>query len=332
MSPASLPAIALSSGEPAGIGPDICLALATEPVAARLAVLGDPELLAARAAALGLAVELRAAEPDALEPHSPGTLQVLPVPLRAPVAAGRLDPANARYVLELLERGADLCARGTCAALVTAPVQKSTINAGGVPFSGHTEFLAERLGAPLPVMMLAGPRLRVALATTHLPLRAVADALDADKLEAVIRITHDELASRFKIAAPRVLVLGLNPHAGEGGVLGTEERDVIAPAIARLRAEGLAIAGPAPGDTAFTPESLESCDVIVAMYHDQGLAPLKALSFGDVVNVTLGLPIIRTSVDHGTALALAGTGRARHGSLRAAVELAIELARRSVAP
>lgn len=326
-----MPAIAVSSGEPAGIGPDICLKLAREPCGARLGVLADPELLAARAGALGLDVVLRETTAEALEPHSPGALQVLPVAARAPVVAGRLDPANASYVLELLERGADLCSRGVCHALVTAPVQKSVINAAGVPFSGHTEFLAERTGAALPVMLLAGPRLRVALATTHLSLRAVPDALDAGSLETLIRITHRELAERFGIGSPRVLVLGLNPHAGESGVLGTEERDVIEPVVARLAAEGMRITGPVAGDTAFTPESLARCDVVVAMYHDQGLAPLKALSFGDVVNVTLGLPIIRTSVDHGTALPLAGSGDARHDSLRAAVALAIDLARRGIA-
>lgn len=289
-------------------------------------MLGDPDVLAARARALGLDITLRVIEAATLEPHRPGTLQVLPVAARAPVVPGRLDPANARYVLEILERGVDLCTSGACAALVTAPVQKSVINAAGVPFSGHTEFLAERTGAALPVMMLAGPKLRVALATTHLPLRAVPDALQASNLEAVIRITHDGLARHFRIDSPRVLVLGLNPHAGESGVLGTEERDVIEPVVARLRAAGLRIAGPVPGDTAFTPDSLAGCDVIVAMYHDQGLAPLKALSFGNIVNVTLGLPIIRTSVDHGTALPLAGTGRARHESLRAALALALALA------
>ncbi|HEY8519787.1 MAG TPA: 4-hydroxythreonine-4-phosphate dehydrogenase PdxA [Gammaproteobacteria bacterium] len=327
----AVPPIALSSGEPAGIGPDICVRLAAEACPARLGVLGDPDVLAERARVLGLDVTVRTATPETLEPHAPGTLQVLPVRVRAAVVPGRLDPANAPYVLELLERGVDLCLRGAVRALVTAPVQKSVINEAGVPFSGHTEFLAERTGAPQPVMLLAGRRLRVALATTHLPLRAVADALDASKLESLIRITHRGLERLFGIASPRLLVLGLNPHAGEHGVLGDEERRVIGPVIERLAAEGLAVRGPASADTAFTPDSLREHDAVIAMYHDQGLPVLKALEFGEIVNVTLGLPIVRTSVDHGTALALAGTGRARHESLRAAVALAIELAERAAA-
>jgi len=251
---------------------------------------------------------------------------MLHVPLRTPVRAGQLDTANAAYVLDMLRRGTELCTAGTAAAIVTAPVQKSVITQSGFPFSGHTELLGELLGVAQPVMLLAGKSLRVALATTHLPLRAVADALDATKLERVIRTTHADLRARFRIAAPRLLVLGLNPHAGESGTLGTEELTVIEPVVRKLAADGLAVLGPVSADTAFTPESLERCDAVVAMYHDQGLPVLKALSFGEIVNVTLGLPIVRTSVDHGTALALAGTGRAREHSLLAAVELAIELA------
>jgi 4-hydroxythreonine-4-phosphate dehydrogenase len=320
------PVIVVTSGEPAGIGPDISLALATQPFAARLAVLGDPELLATRARTLGLELELRPCRNgEDVAPHVPGSLQVLPVALRAPVTAGTLDTANAAYVLEMLRRGAELCMAGTAAALVTAPVQKSVISNSGVAFSGHTEFLAELTGVAQPVMLLAGKTLRVALATTHLPLRAVADTLDAAKLENVIRITHDDLKRRFRIERPRVLVLGLNPHAGESGTLGTEEIAIIAPAVRRLAARGLLVEGPVSADTAFTPESLARCDVVVAMYHDQGLPVLKALSFGEIVNVTLGLPIVRTSVDHGTALPLAGTGHARPGSLFAAVELALTL-------
>jgi 4-hydroxythreonine-4-phosphate dehydrogenase len=247
------------------------------------------------------------------------------VPLRAPVRAGQLDTANAAYVLDMLRQATELCIHGTASALVTAPVQKSVISQSGVAFSGHTEFLAELTGAPQPVMLLAGKRLRVALATTHLPLRAVADALDTATLTNVIRITHDDLHRRFRIQKPRVLVLGLNPHAGESGTLGTEELTIIEPAVRALAAEGLSVIGPVSADTAFTPESLARCDVVVAMYHDQGLPVLKALSFGEIVNVTLGLPIVRTSVDHGTALSLAGTGHARPDSLFAAVELALEL-------
>jgi 4-hydroxythreonine-4-phosphate dehydrogenase len=233
---------------------------------------------------------------------------------------------NAPYVLDMLRRGAELCLAGTAQALVTAPVQKSVITQSGVAFSGHTEFLAGITGATQPVMLLAGKTLRVALATTHLPLRDVAAALDRAKLESIIRITHRDLQRRFRIARPRLLVLGLNPHAGESGTLGTEELSIIEPAVRALAAEGIDVVGPASADTAFTPESLERCDAVVAMYHDQGLPVLKALSFGEIVNVTLGLPIVRTSVDHGTALALAGTGRARPDSLFAAVELALAIA------
>ena len=322
----TLPLIVVSSGEPAGIGPDIALALGSRAFPARLAVLGDPDLLTTRARALGSSVKLHeCAGPAAVGPHLPGHLRVLRVPLRAPVRAGELDTTNAAYVLDMLRSGTELCMAGTAAAIVTAPVQKSVISNSGVKFSGHTEFLAELTGTAQPVMLLAGKSLRVALATTHLPLREVADALDVATLTNIIRITHDDLKRRFRIAKPRVLVLGMNPHAGESGTLGTEELTLIEPAVRALAAEGLSVTGPVSADTAFTPESLARCDVVVAMYHDQGLPVLKALSFGEIVNVTLGLPIVRTSVDHGTALPLAGTGRARPESLFAAVELALEL-------
>src|SRR5690606_23571352 len=258
-------------------------------------------------------------------PHRRGTLVVVPVRTRTAPVPGELDVANAPYVLELLERGCDACVSGAADALVTAPVQKSVITQAGMPFSGHTEFLAERTGAPLPVMMLASEALRVALVTTHLPLSAVPAAITAERLERTCEIVDRDLRRRFGIASPRLLVLGLTPHAGEQGTLGTEERDASAPAIERLSGRGSDVVGPVAGDTAFTRESLERCDVVLAMYHDQGLAPLKALAFGGVVNVTLGLPIVRTSVDHGTALALAGTGRARPDSLLAAIRLAREL-------
>jgi 4-hydroxythreonine-4-phosphate dehydrogenase len=317
----------VSSGEPAGIGPDISLALATRSVDARLAVLADPALLESRARLLGQRVALHVCrEPRDVGSHEPGRLQVLPVPLPMRAEPGKLDTRNASYVLELLRRGTELCVAGDARALVTAPVQKSVITESGTPFSGHTELLAELTGAPQPVMLLAGKTLRVALATTHLPLRAVAAALDRAKLESLIRIVHGDLQRRFRIARPRVLVLGLNPHAGESGTLGTEEITLIEPAVRTLAAEGIDVTGPVSADTAFTPESLARCDVVVAMFHDQGLPVLKALSFGEIVNVTLGLPIIRTSVDHGTALALAGTGRAKPDSLFAAVELALALA------
>jgi 4-hydroxythreonine-4-phosphate dehydrogenase len=322
----NLPLIVVSSGEPAGIGPDIALGLAARRFAARIAVLGDLELLRSRAELLGSRAELVAcAEPADVPAHEPGRLQVLPLALPVRAEPGKLDTRNAAYVLAMLRRGVELCVAGAARALVTAPVQKSVITQSGVPFSGHTELLAELTGAPQAVMLLAGKSLRVALATTHVPLRAVAAALDRAKLENLIRIVHRDLSRRFRIERPRVLVLGLNPHAGESGTLGTEEQTVIEPAVRALAAEGLDVVGPASADTAFTPESLARCDVVVAMYHDQGLPVLKALSFGEIVNVTLGLPIVRTSVDHGTALALAGTGRARPDSLTAAVELALFL-------
>jgi len=323
---ASLPSIVVTSGEPAGIGPDLCAMLAVHDLDARIAVLGDPGLLSARARMLGLAVEISIVDGvNDAPPHRRGTLVVVPVRTRTAPVPGELDVANAPYVLELLERGCDACVSGAADALVTAPVQKSVITQAGMPFSGHTEFLAERTGAPLPVMMLASEALRVALVTTHLPLSAVPAAITAERLERTCEIVDRDLRRRFGIASPRILVLGLNPHAGEQGTLGTEERDVIEPAIERLSGRGIDVVGPVAGDTAFTRESLERCDVVLAMYHDQGLAPLKALAFGGVVNVTLGLPIVRTSVDHGTALALAGTGRARPDSLLAAIRLAREL-------
>jgi 4-hydroxythreonine-4-phosphate dehydrogenase len=322
------PVIAVTTGEPAGIGPDICMALATRAWPMRIAALGDPALLEARARAIGATVRIAPCRvPSDIGPARPGTLHVLPVEAATPVVAGRLDPRNAGYVLEQIRRGAELCVGGACAALVTAPVQKSVINTAGIHFSGHTEFLAELTHAVQPVMLLASERLRVALATTHLPLSAVAGALDATRLERIVSVIATDLEARFGVRKPRIAVLGLNPHAGEGGVLGTEEQTVIAPAIERARARGIDAFGPLPADTAFTPEALERCDVVLAMYHDQGLPVIKALGFGSIVNVTLGLPIVRTSVDHGTALAIAGTGKARHESLFAAITLAAELVR-----
>lgn len=322
----TLPLIALTSGEPAGIGPDICCQLALEAVDARLAVLGDPDLIAARAAAIGLDLRLDLIdEIAATPPHRAGTLSLVPVRLPAPSVPGRPDPDNAVAVVAMLEAGARACIDGDADALVTGPVQKSVINAAGIAFSGHTEFLAALTGTERPVMLLASPRLKVALVTTHLPLAAVPGAITAQTLESVIRVVDRDLRRRFGCDQPRMLVLGLNPHAGEGGMLGSEERDVIEPVVAALKAEGLGLIGPVSADSAFTRSSLARCDAVVAMYHDQGLPAIKAQDFGDTVNVTLGLPIVRTSVDHGTALALAGTGKASHASLRAAVELAIDL-------
>ncbi|OWY40795.1 4-hydroxythreonine-4-phosphate dehydrogenase PdxA [Xenophilus sp. AP218F] len=320
------PVLAVTAGEPAGIGPDLALALPAMGADARCVVIADKTLLAERARMLGLDVALADYRRDA--PPPAGALEVLHVPLAAPVAAGRLDPANGRYVLATLNAAIDGCLSGEFAAMVTAPVHKGVINDAGVPFSGHTEYLAERTGARKVVMMLAGGGMRVALATTHLPLRAVADAITRPLLAEVIRILHADLVGKFGIAAPRILVAGLNPHAGEGGHMGREEIDVIEPELAALRAEGIDLIGPLPADTLFNPDKLAQADAVLAMYHDQGLPVLKHASFGAGINITLGLPIIRTSVDHGTALDLAATGRAHPGSLREAVLLASQLARR----
>jgi 4-hydroxythreonine-4-phosphate dehydrogenase len=322
------PAVVVTSGEPAGIGPDLCLALAASDWPCRLLVAADPELLDRRAHELGVHVELQPTTAAQAEPHRRGRLQVLPFAVERPVVAGRLDPANARYVLNMLRAAADGCRRGEFAAMVTAPVQKSVINDAGVPFTGHTEFLAELTAAPLPVMLLVAGKLRVALATTHLPLRAVPDALTADGLLAVLEVLSRGLAERFGLARPRILVCGLNPHAGESGHLGTEDESVVRAAVVRANALGIAARGPLPADTAFTPRMLADADAVLAMYHDQGLPVLKYAGFGSAVNVTLGLPIVRTSVDHGTALDLAGTGRADAGSLVAALELALDCVRR----
>ncbi|HET7796844.1 MAG TPA: 4-hydroxythreonine-4-phosphate dehydrogenase PdxA [Nevskia sp.] len=323
----SLPRLLLTPGEPAGIGPDLAIRIAQQPIAAQLAVIADPDLLRARAERLGLPLQLIPASPAA---HRVGTLQIHPVELAAPVNPGFLDPANAGYVLHTLRVAARACLAGEADAMVTAPVHKGVINDAGVPFSGHTEFLAELCGTPLPVMLLATEHLRVALATTHLPLRAVPDAITRAGLTAVLRVLHADLVAKFGIARPRILVCGLNPHAGEGGHLGREEIDTIIPTLDVLRAEGLDLVGPLPADTLFTPRQLAGADAVLAMYHDQGLPVLKHAGFGEAVNITLGLPIIRTSVDHGTALDLAGTGRADAGSLSAAIGAALQLvARRS---
>ncbi len=321
------PAIVVTTGEPAGIGPDICIALAAKPLPGRPIFLGNKHLIEDRARALGvdLAIEVVASAADAAA-HTEGVMRLIDVPLATAVEAGKLDPANARHVLELLDRATALCMSKDAAALVTGPVQKSIIDAAGVAFTGHTEYLAELTGARQPVMMLVSGALRVALVTTHVPLAEVATRIDAERLERVIGVLHEDLQSRFGIAQPRIRVLGLNPHAGERGMLGREELDVITPTIERLRARGLTLLGPTPADTAFTSEALAAADIVLAMYHDQGLPVIKAAAFGEVVNVTLGLPIIRTSVDHGTALELAGTGRARADSLAKAYELAFELA------
>ena len=323
------PLIAVCSGEPAGVGPELCLQLAERQSAwpaARLVVLADRDLLQQRATALGVQAKLRDWQPK--QSPSAGTLEVIHAPLTTPSQPGRLDAANSRYVLGLLDRALGGCQRGEFAAMVTAPVHKGIINDAGIPFTGHTEYLAEKTGTPQVVMMLAGGGLRVALATTHLPLKDVPAAITPTALEQTLRILHRDMGRKYGIENPRILVAGLNPHAGEGGYLGHEEIDVIIPVLDRLRAEGMQLIGPLPADTMFTPPLLARGDCVLAMYHDQGLTALKYASFGQGINVTLGLPIIRTSVDHGTALELAGTGKADPGSLFVAVEQAIEMALR----
>lgn len=294
----SKPLIALTSGEPAGIGPEISARIARE---ADVVVVGDRSLLS-------------------------DVPRVEHVPLARPVTPGRLDPANARYVLAVLDRAISGCLSGEYDAMVTAPVQKSVINDAGIAFTGHTEYLAEKARAPQVVMMLVGGGLRVALATTHLPLADVPRAITIDGLLAVLRVTNTDLQRRFGIARPRILVAGLNPHSGESGHMGREDMDVISPALERAAREGIDAKGPIPADTLFVPERVKNADAVLAMYHDQGLPVLKYASFGRGVNVTLGLPFVRTSVDHGTALDLAGTGRADSTSLAEALKLAVELA------
>ncbi|MGH8501522.1 MAG: 4-hydroxythreonine-4-phosphate dehydrogenase PdxA [Gammaproteobacteria bacterium] len=319
--------IAITPGEPAGIGPDIVLEIARRKQRAELVAIADPEVLRERARHLGVSVELVIFEAD--QPRQaarPGQLKVLSVPARALTRPGTLDPVNANYVLETLRLAVDGCLRGEFDALVTGPVQKSVINDAGIPFSGHTEFLAQRAGG-YPVMMLATENLRVALATTHLPLCEVSQAITRERLTRVIGVLDHDLRTRFGIDHPRIKVCGLNPHAGERGHLGREEIDVIAPVLRQLQNQGICLVGPLPADTLFTPPHLQDTDAVLAMYHDQGLPVLKYAGFGRAVNVTLGLPIIRTSVDHGTALDLAGSGRADAGSLEVALDLAIRLAR-----
>ena len=323
-----LPLIAITSGEPAGIGPELCLRLTERQATsnAQLIVLADKDLLAARADAVNFKGRLRDWQPGLLSQAD--CLDVLHLPSLVPSQAGRLDTANSPYVLAMLDRAIAGCASGEFAAMVTAPVHKGVINDAGVVFSGHTEYLAEKTGTEQVVMMLTGGGLRVALATTHLALKDVPAAITQDSLTRTLRVLVDDLQKKYGIAQPRILVAGLNPHAGEGGYLGREEIDVITPVLERLRAEGMQLIGPLPADTMFTPPMLAQGDCVLAMYHDQGLTALKYATFGNGINVTLGLPIIRTSVDHGTALELSGTGRADPGSLFVAVDQAIEMAQR----
>ncbi len=321
--------IAVTPGEPAGIGPDLCVMVAQHPPAAtELVVVADPALLQARAHQLGLPLSLQPFSASAApRATAPGSLAYVPVPLAAPVAAGQLDTANAGYVLDTLRVACDRILAGELQALVTGPVHKGIVNDAGFAFSGHTEFLADYCHQPLTVMMLATPGLRVALATTHLPLSQVPAAITGESLGEVIDILHRDLIAKFGIRSPRILVCGLNPHAGEGGHLGREEIEVIEPVLARKRAAGMQLIGPLPADTLFTDKYLHDADAVLSMFHDQGLPVLKFKGFGNASNITLGLPLIRTSVDHGTALDLAGTGKAETGSAYNAIATAIEMVR-----
>ncbi len=317
-------AIAITPGEPAGIGPDLVVMLAQRKQPVPLVYIADPDVLSARAQQLDMPFSVQLCDSIPQQASAAGTAWVLPVSTQHPVQPGITEKRNARYVIDTIERAANGCLNGEFAALVTGPVNKAVINQSGLAFSGHTEYLAEITGG-YPVMMLASDNFRVALATTHLPLKHVAAAINRECLETVLLTLHHDLQHRFSIAQPHILVCGLNPHAGEGGYLGDEEITTIEPTLASLRTRGLTLSGPLPADTLFTPKYLDNADAVLAMYHDQGLPVLKYAGFGRAVNITLGLPIVRTSVDHGTALDLAGSGRADCGSLQAAVDMALSI-------
>ncbi len=320
------PTIAITTGEPAGIGPDICVLAAQQARQANWVFIGDKNLLSARAKARSLPLTIHAFPSKHSDQALAGNITVLHVPLTGTCQAGKLNPANADYVLETLKTTTKACSDHVFDAMVTAPVHKGVINAAGNPFSGHTEFLAALTGTPKVVMMLASQAMRVALVTTHLPLSAVPAAITQENLKDTLCILHADLIRHFKIKKPNILVAGLNPHAGEDGHLGREEIDIINPVLTQLRQTGMNLVGPLPADTLFTQQHLANADAVLAMYHDQGLPVLKHASFGEAINITLGLPIIRTSVDHGTALDLAGTGEVNIGSLLAAIEMATDLA------
>jgi 4-hydroxythreonine-4-phosphate dehydrogenase len=321
------PRVILTLGEPAGIGPDIILQAIQQPWLAELIVIGDPALLTARAQQLQLPLQLDDFDAKKIAmPHQPGILKIIPLALNVPCTAGQLNPANSAFVIRCLELATDYCLAQQAHALVTGPIHKALINAAGIAFSGHTEFLATRCQAPQVLMLFVVDHLKVALVTTHLSLAEVPKNITRKQLLNTARLLHTELQQRFSCPYPKILVCGLNPHAGEGGYLGREEIEIIEPTLDILRAEGLNIIGPLPADTVFTEKYLASADAVLAMYHDQALPVVKHKSFNQAVNVTLGLPIIRTSVDHGTALDIAGTGQANPGSLLAAIQLAIRLA------
>lgn len=317
--------IAISVGEPAGIGPDIVIQAAQRQHRTPWLAIADPRMLQQRATLLGLPLDIAVYDPAKPIATAAKKLTVLPIPCRATAVPGQSDATNAQYVVKCIETAVQLCLKNEAAAMVTGPVDKSVINQGGIPFSGHTEYIADLTGTRQPVMMMAADQLKVALVTWHIPLKAVPAAITRDHLTHILKIVQQDLVARFKIAKPRIAVCGLNPHAGERGYLGQEELITIIPTLELLKAEGLDLIGPLPADSAFTEHERSRYDVIVAMYHDQGLAPIKALHFQDAVNITLGLPIIRTSVDHGTAVTLAGTGKADAGSLLAAIRWAGQL-------
>ncbi|GLQ47234.1 4-hydroxythreonine-4-phosphate dehydrogenase [Dyella lipolytica] len=323
----ALPRLALTAGEPAGVGPELLVRLAATSLAANFVAITDRALLERAAIRCGVEINLIDDDGGDVEERSPGTLRIRHIPLAANEVPGRPDPRNAQHVLATLAEAADGCISGRYGALITAPLQKSSINDAGISFSGHTEFFAAHSHADV-VMMLASPELRVALATTHLPLNAVSAAIDATSLERTLRIVHNELQAKFGFAEPRIAVLGLNPHAGENGHLGREEIDTIIPVLQKLRQQGMQLLGPMPADTAFVPAQRQHYDAVLAMYHDQALPVLKSEAFDRTVNLTLGLPFIRTSVDHGTALDLAGTGKADPSSLIAAAQMALNLVAR----
>ncbi|UMO86957.1 4-hydroxythreonine-4-phosphate dehydrogenase PdxA [Pectobacterium sp. PL64] len=324
------PRVVITPGEPAGIGPDLVIALAQQAWPVELVICADPDLLLSRALQLSMPLTLRDYQPgQPAQPQQAGSLTILPIAAPATIIPGQLNVANSAYVVETLARACDGCLNGEFAALITGPVHKGIINDAGVPFSGHTEFFADRSRCDRVVMMLATEELRVALATTHLPLAAVSAAITRQSLHEVITILHHDLQTKFGIAQPQIYVCGLNPHAGEGGHMGREELDVINPALDELRLQGITLVGPLPADTLFQPKYLQHADAVLAMYHDQGLPVLKYQGFGRAVNITLGLPFIRTSVDHGTALELAATGSADPGSFITALNLAIKMIKHS---
>ena len=326
----AIPRIVITTGEPAGIGPDILIQTIQQPLNADVVVIADPSMLKQRADLLDLPLNISEFDHDeTLSPHIPGHIKLMQVTMRTACIPGIPDKNNVDYVLQTLELACQGCLSKEFSAMVTGPVNKAIINQAGYSFTGHTEFLAGMCGSGYPVMLLANEKLRVALVTTHIPLAEVSSFITRERVEQVIRTTSHDLNRRFAINQPRLLVCGLNPHAGEDGHLGTEELDIVLPVVEKLRKEGMNVYGPVPADTAFTRSTLAGVDAVICMFHDQGLPVIKSMGFGETVNITLGLPVIRTSVDHGTALTLAGTGKADHSSMLAAINSAIGLSLKS---